>query len=62
MQDEHLYEQAALELAQQSPKPGVMAKAFSEAGGDVARAQALYIRLRVDQLKEAEREAAQRQK
>ena len=59
--EEQLYAMAAQEVASKNTKPGLMAKAFAEADGERDRATALYIRLRVAQLREelgAEIEAA----
>jgi hypothetical protein len=52
-QDEKLYEQAAREVLDKSVVHGLMAKAFTEANGDKDKTIALYIRLRVEQLREA---------
>lgn len=49
--DEHLYALAAQELSSGETRPGLMAKAFSDAEGDERRAEALYLRLRVVQLR-----------
>lgn len=49
--DEHLYEIAARELEANAPRKGLYAKAFAEAMGDEAKTKALYLRLRVAQLK-----------
>ena len=59
--EEQLYAMAAQEAALKDTKPGLMAKAFAEAEGERDRATALYIKLRVAQLREelsAEAEAA----
>lgn len=49
--DEHLYEQAALELRDATFGTGLYAKAFAEADGNEDKAAAIYIRLRVAGLK-----------
>lgn len=49
--DEKLYAIAAEEIKTNTTRPGVMAKAFSDARGDDQRASALYIRYRVVQLR-----------
>lgn len=48
--EERLYEIAANELANDQPKQGIWAKAFSLALGEELKAKALYIKLRVEQL------------
>ena len=50
--DKKLYEQVARELQHGPPLPGLWLEAYSEAGGDEAKARALYIRYRVQQLRE----------
>jgi hypothetical protein len=57
--DEQLYEVAARELEANAPRKGLFAKAFAEAMGDPAKTKALYLRLRVAQLK-AQQEHEQR--
>ena len=57
-EDEELYEHVAGEVARGDVRPGLWAKAFSEAIGDENATRATYLRLRVDQLREEEREAA----
>lgn len=54
--DEQLYEIAARELEANAPRKGLFAKAFAEAMGDEAKTRALYLKLRVAQLKEQETE------
>jgi hypothetical protein len=49
--DEQLYEIAARELEANAPRKGLYAKAFAEAMGDEAKTKALYLKLRVAQLK-----------
>ena len=51
MDDETFYERVANELAIAGPLPGLWARAFAESDGDDNRAKALYLRLRVAQLK-----------
>lgn len=55
--DEHLYAFVTDELRRSGPIPGLWAKAFAEAEGIEHRAQALYLRYRVEQLAYAEAEA-----
>lgn len=55
--DEQLYEIAARELEADAPRKGLFAKAFAEAMGDAARTKALYLKLRVEQLKAQQEEA-----
>lgn len=54
--DEKLYEIALQELEANAPRKGLFAKAFAEAMGDAAKTKALYLKLRVAQLKERETE------
>lgn len=49
--EEHLYELAAEEIAANSIRPGLWAKAIAEADGDDAKAKARYIKLRVETMK-----------
>jgi hypothetical protein len=49
--DEQLYEIAARELEANAPRKGLYAKAFAEAMGDEVKTKALYLKLRVAQLK-----------
>jgi hypothetical protein len=51
--DGKLYDEIALELKEKPMIPGLWTKAFSEAGGDDAKARALYIKYRVAQLTES---------
>jgi hypothetical protein len=48
--EEKLYEAVALEVAEKRMKPGLYAKAFSDAMGDKDRTLAIYIKLRVEDL------------
>jgi hypothetical protein len=57
MSDEHFYARVADELRRGGPISGLWAKAFAECNGDDSRSKALYLRLRVQQLKQAERAA-----
>lgn len=50
--DERFYEQAGEELVTKQVRLGVWAKAFARADGDEARTKAIYIELRVLQLRE----------
>lgn len=61
MQDEHLYEQVVQELCTQGPKPGLWAKSFAETNGNDIQTKALYLRYRVAQLKEFERELLEKE-
>lgn len=58
MNNEHLYERVVEELRVLGPKEGLWAKAFAETNGQEAQAKALYLRYRVEQLAELERESA----
>ena len=49
--DKDLYQAAAEELARGSADPGLLAKAFAESGGNSAGTEALYLKLRVKELK-----------
>lgn len=59
--DDEYYEIAGQEVANQSVAKGTMARAFSEALGDKDKTVALYIKLRVEDLKR-ERDEALRKK
>jgi len=48
--DERFYDEVAKELQAKAMIPGLWTKAFADAGGDVDRARALYIKYRVAQL------------
>lgn len=50
MYDECYYEQVAEELRLFGPRPGLWAKSFAEANGDEAKAKALYLRYRAEQI------------
>lgn len=50
MNDDVYYDQVAQELQAKTMVPGVWAKAFAEANGQIDRARALYIKHRVVQL------------
>jgi hypothetical protein len=50
---EQLYEIAAKELEINAPRKGLFAQAFAEALGDEGKARALYLKLRVEQLRQA---------
>ncbi len=58
--DEAIYELVAVELAQDGPRAGLWAKAFATANGEEAKAKALYIRWRYDQVKQSLLEEFQR--
>jgi hypothetical protein len=51
LQDEQAYALAAYEIANREIRPGLWAKAFVEAAGNEQRAQGVYIKLRVAQVK-----------
>ena len=57
--EQDFYEIATREVAEKNLVAGVYGKAFSEALGDTQVALALYIRLRVEQLKEQEQQRSQ---
>lgn len=59
MKDERFFEIASAELKAGTIKPGLRAKAFSDAEGEENRAQALYLRYRVAQLIQEEMEVHQ---
>ena len=50
MKDERFFEIASAELKAGTIRPGLRAKAFSDAEGEENRAQALYLKYRVAQL------------
>jgi hypothetical protein len=50
--EEAVYELVAREIGSKSMSPGLFAKAFSEAGGDEAKAIAIYIKYHVAQIKD----------
>lgn len=52
MKKDAFYDAVAREIQSNTIVPGVWAKAFSEAGGDMNRARALYIEHRVVQMEE----------
>jgi hypothetical protein len=54
--DERFYEEVAREMQEKPLSAGLWTKAFSEMGGDDAKARALYIKYRVAQLAEANRQ------
>jgi hypothetical protein len=54
--DEKFYEEVARELQDKPMIPGLWTKAFAEMGGDDAKARALYIKDRVAQFAEANRQ------
>jgi hypothetical protein len=56
MNEETLYSKVVGELRDQGPRQGLWAKAFAEAGGNELSARAAYLRLRVQQLAEEERQ------
>jgi hypothetical protein len=50
--EEMAYEQALRELTAGEPRPGVMAKALAECGGDEAKARARYLELAVQSIRD----------
>jgi len=50
MTSQLLYDQVAIELMTSPPNPGLWARAYAIADGDLAKARARYITLRVGQL------------
>ena len=62
MNDEHLYAKVADELRNHGSIAGLWAKAFAESNGVESEAKALYLRYRVAQLAEAERQVFEAQK
>jgi uncharacterized membrane protein len=54
--EDKFYEEVARELQEKTLVAGLWTKAFAEAGGDDAKARALYIKYRVAQLAEASRQ------
>lgn len=56
MNDEHFFEIASDEIKSGRIRPGLRAKAFSDARGDGPLAQALYLKYRVAQLVQEERQ------
>ena len=59
--DDRLFDQVANELKAKSLIPGLWTKAFAEVNGDEAKAQALYIRYRVQQLQNEKQVQAERE-
>jgi hypothetical protein len=57
--DEQLYELSAKELAE-SPRQGLLIKCMANSDGDENRGKALYIKTRVEEMKEEIREGIQR--
>jgi len=60
--DQRLYEKVMDELSQHGPNAGLWAKAFAESNGVESKAKALYLRYRVRQLDEIEREKMRAEK
>ena len=50
MPEDAFYDEVAKELQDKKLVPGVWAKAFEQAGGELERARVLYIKYRVEQL------------
>ena len=59
--DEQLYELSAKELAE-SPRQGLLIKCMANSDGDENRGKALYIKTRVEEMKEEIREGLKKQK
>lgn len=59
MNDERLYAKVAEEVQQRGPNTGLWAKAYAESNGVESQAKALYLRYRVAQLAESERQAVE---
>jgi hypothetical protein len=59
VKDERFFEIASAEIRAGTIRPGLRAKAFSDANGEENRAQALYLKYRVAQLVQEELEARQ---
>ncbi len=60
MSDERFYDEVARELQERTLLPGLWTKAFAETDGDKDKARALYIRYRVEQLAQRERDELHR--
>jgi hypothetical protein len=55
--EQQFYDLAAREVAERTVVRGIMAKAFSDAGGDERKAVALYIKYRVKNLRKNRHES-----
>ena len=62
MSEDAYYDKVAQEIQAQAMVPGLWARAFSEAGGQLDRARALYIKHRVAQLAQEATEKLQRER
>lgn len=62
MTDERFFEIASEEIKAGVVRPGLRAKAFSEADGNEARSQALYLKYRAAQLEQADKEVRRSQR
>ena len=51
MDDESYYAEVAKELREAPAIPGLLAKCYAESNGDEPNAKAMYLRIRVDQIK-----------
>jgi hypothetical protein len=60
--EEAVYELVAREIGLKSLRPGLFAKAFSEAGGDEVKAIAIYIKYRVAQIKDDTQQEQERRR
>jgi heme/copper-type cytochrome/quinol oxidase subunit 4 len=56
--DDKFYDEVACELQEKPLAPGLWTKAFAETGGDDAKTRALYIRYRIQQLRDERVEIA----
>jgi hypothetical protein len=56
LNEEELYAQALAEAESGQHRPGLWAKAFADADGDLNRAKALYVKLRVQAERDKETE------
>lgn len=62
MNNDELYDQVAQELQAKEMVPGVWTRAFAEAGGELDKARALYIKFRVAQLTESQGQQLEKQR
>lgn len=62
MTDERFYEIASDEIKSGLVRPGLRAKAFSDANGDEGRSQALYLKYRAAQLAQEDKEQRRAQR
>ena len=62
MTDERFYEIASEEIKSGLVRPGLRAKAFSDANGDEGRSQALYLKYRAAQLAQEDKDRSRAQR